>query len=131
MSGARLASRVVATEPTSERFERPDGFDLATYWAESAAAFERDAPRVEVLVRVHPDGLERLRVAVGGSVMKAAERLPDPDPDGWLRLRLRLDWPEEAPGVLLGAGPLVDVLSPPEIREGVAATARAIAARYA
>ena len=48
-------SRVVATEPTGERFERPEGFDLAAYWAESAAAFERDAPRIEVVVRVHPD----------------------------------------------------------------------------
>ena len=124
-------SRVVATEPTSDRFERPDSFDLAAYWAESAAAFERDAPRVEVVVRVHPDHLDRLSAAVGGTVMRAAERLADPDPDGWLGLRLRLDWPEEAAGVLLSAGPWVDVVSPPEIREGVAATARAVAARYA
>ena len=124
-------SRVVATEPTSERFDRPDPFDLASYWGESAAAFEREVPRVEVLLRVHPDGMDRLRVAVGGSVMRAAERLPGPDPDGWLTLRLHLDYPDEASGVLLGAGPLVDVLSPPELRDAVAATARAVVARYA
>jgi predicted DNA-binding transcriptional regulator YafY len=124
-------SRVVAAERTNERFERPEGFDLAAYWAESAAAFERDVPRIEVVVRVHPDGMDRLRAAVGGVVMRAAESLPDKDPEGWLRLRLRLDYPEEAPGVLLGAGPLVDVLSPPGVRAEVAATARAVAARYA
>jgi predicted DNA-binding transcriptional regulator YafY len=123
-------SRVVATEPMTERIERPEGFDLAAYWAESAAAFERDVPRIEVVVRVHPDGFDRLHAAVGGTVMRAAERLPEPDPAGWTRLRLRLDYPEEAPGVLLGAGPLIDVVSPPEVREGVAATARAVAALY-
>jgi predicted DNA-binding transcriptional regulator YafY len=124
-------SRVVATEPTAERFNRPDGFDLGAYWAESAAAFERDAPRIEVVVRVHPDRVGDLRTAVGGAVMNAAERVPADDPDGWLGLRLRLDWPEEAAGVLLRAGPWIDVVSPPEVRSGVATMAREVAARYA
>jgi predicted DNA-binding transcriptional regulator YafY len=124
-------SRVVASEPTGERFERPAGFDLAAYWSESAAAFERDVPRVEVVVRVHPDGREPLWDAVGGEVMRAAETLPDEDPEGWTRLRIRLDYPEEAAGVLLRAGPLIDVIAPPELRAEVAATARAVAARYA
>jgi predicted DNA-binding transcriptional regulator YafY len=123
-------SRVVATEPTTERFERPDGFDLASYWAESAAAFERDVPRIEVVVRVQPDAIDQLRLAVGHAVLKAAERLPEVDPEGWRRLRLRLDWPEEAAGILLRAGPFVDVVSPPELRAEVATIARAVAARY-
>jgi hypothetical protein len=63
--------------------------------------------------------------------MNAAERLPDEDPDGWLGLRLRLDWPEEAAGVLLRAGPWIDVVSPAEVRRGVATMAREVAARYA
>lgn len=123
-------SRVVATAPTTERFERPEGFDLASYWAESAAAFERDVPRIEVVVRVQPDAMDHLRLAVGHAVLKAAERLPEADPEGWRRLRLRLDWPEEAAGILLRAGPFVDVVSPPELRAEVAAIARAVAARY-
>lgn len=123
-------SRVVATEPTTERFDRPDGFDLAAYWAESAAAFERDVPRIDVVVRVRPDAVDHLRTAVGHAVLKAAERLPEADPEGWQRLRLRLDWPEEAAGILLRAGPLVDVVSPPELRADVAEMARAVAARY-
>ncbi len=47
-------SRVVSVEPGTDRFERPEGFDLATYWTDSAAAFERDAPRIDVEVRVRP-----------------------------------------------------------------------------
>lgn len=124
-------SRVVRVEGGGERFERPEGFDLASYWTESTAAYERDIARVEVVVRVRPDRLERLHDAVGNVVMAAAERLPEPDPEGWLRLRLRLDWPDEAAGRLLAAGRWVEVLSPPEIRARVAETASAIAERYA
>ena len=123
-------SRVVGAEPTGERFERPEGFDLAAYWAESAAAFERDVPRVAVRVRVHPDWLWRLRAAVGGRTMSAAEPLPE-DGEGWLRFRLEMDYPDEAPGVLVSAGPWVEVEGPAEIRSAVAEIAGAVAARYA
>ena len=124
-------SRVVGVEPADERFERPAGFDLAGYWADAAEAFEREAPRIAVDVRVRPDRLDQLRDAVGNATVKAAEPLPGTDPDGWLRLRLRLDWPDEAPVVMLRAGRWVEVLGPPEVRARVASTARAIAERYA
>jgi predicted DNA-binding transcriptional regulator YafY len=124
-------SRVVSAEPGNEPFERPPGFDLAGYWAESSAAYERDVPRIAVDVRVRPDRVDRLRNAVGNSVVAAAETLDTPDPDGWLRLRLRLDWPDDAPRTLLAAGRWVEVLAPPEIRALVASTARAVAERYA
>jgi predicted DNA-binding transcriptional regulator YafY len=125
-------SRVVAAEPSDERFDRPGGFDLAAYWSESAAAYERDVPRIAVDVRVHPDRIGQLEDAVGYGVVAAAERLEDPgsDPDGWLRLRLRLDWPDEAPRVLLSAGRWVEVLAPPDVRARVASTARAVVERY-
>ena len=31
-----------------------DGFDLPSFWAESSAAYEREVPRLEVVVRVDP-----------------------------------------------------------------------------
>ena len=124
-------ARVLAVEPLGEPFERPSPFDLAGYWAESSAAFERDVPRIEVVVRVRPDRLDRLRSAVGHGVVADAEYLADPDPDGWLRLRVRLDWPDEAPRRLLAAGRWVEVLEPAEVRARLAHTARAVAARYA
>ena len=124
-------SRVDSAALTAERFERPSGFDLAAYWSESTAAYERDVPRLDVDVRVRPDRIERLRSAVGSAVVNAAEPLPGIDPEGWLRLRLRLDWPDDSAGTLLGAGRWVEVLGPPEVRSRVASTARAIAERYA
>jgi predicted DNA-binding transcriptional regulator YafY len=124
-------SRVVAAEPTTERFERPDGFDLARYWAEAAEAYEREVPRIEVDVRVRPDRMGILRDAVGNAALDAAEYLTEPDPEGWLRLRVRLDWPDEAPLTMLRAGPWIEVLGPTDVRARVASAARAIAARYA
>jgi predicted DNA-binding transcriptional regulator YafY len=124
-------SRVLGVTSDGTTVERPAGFDLAAYWTESSAAFERDAPRIEVVVRVRPDRLDHLRNAAGNAVVQAAEYLPDPDPEGWLRLRLRMDWPEEAPRVLLSAGRWVEVLEPADVRAGVASTARAVAERYA
>jgi predicted DNA-binding transcriptional regulator YafY len=123
-------SRVLDVEPGTERFERPPGFDLAGYWLDSTTAFERDVPRIDVVVRVRPDRVDRLRDAVGRAVLEAATTLDDPDPEDWLRLRLRLDWPDEAPAVLLRAGRWIEVLDPPEVRARVASTARAIAERY-
>jgi predicted DNA-binding transcriptional regulator YafY len=123
-------SRVLGVEPRGGTFERPEGFDLASFWTESSAAFERDIPRIEVDVRVRPDRLDNLRAAAGNATVQAAEYLPDPDPEGWLRLRIRMDWPDEAHRLLLGAGRWLEVLGPPEVRARVAATARAIADRY-
>jgi predicted DNA-binding transcriptional regulator YafY len=123
-------SRVVTAEPGAERFERPEAFDLASYWAESSAAYERDVPRVAVDIRVRPDRLGHLRDAVGSRAMSGAETLDGADPDGWLRLRLRLDWPDEVHRNLLAAGRWVEVLGPPEVRARIASTARAIAERY-
>lgn len=125
------ASRVTAAEPLDERFERPPGFDLAAFWAESSAAYERDVPRVEVTIRIAPDRLERLADEVGSRAVQAAERLDEPDPDGWLRLRLRLDWPGEVPARLLAVGADVEVLAPEETRLRVVRLARAVAERYA
>ena len=122
---------MVDAQPAEERFERPPGFDLAAYWAESAAAYERDVPRIAVDVRVRPDRIEHLKDAVGHGTVAVAETLDQADPEGWLRLRLRLDWPDDAPRNLLAAGRWVEVLGPPEIRARVAATARAVARRYA
>jgi len=122
--------RVSDARATAERFERPSGFDLAAFWSESSAAYERDVPRVEVTVRVREDRLHRLRDAVGTAVVEAAVPVP-PDDGGDLRtLRIRLDWPDEAPAALLRAGPDLEVLEPLEVRERLIAMARATVQRY-
>jgi predicted DNA-binding transcriptional regulator YafY len=124
-------SRVVAARPLEERFERPEGFDLAAHWTEAIAAYERDIPRTEVVVRVDPQRLNELADVVGRQVLDAAEREPGPDPDGWTKLRLRLDWEmDEAPGQLLAMGGDLEVIEPPEARARVLDLARGVLERH-
>lgn len=111
-------------------FERPTDFDLAAHWRESIEAYERDAPRIQVTVRHHPRALGMLADSVGVRAVREAERLGE-DADGWQRLRLTVDWPEEVPGRLVALGDAVEVLDPPEVRERMAEIARAVLARYA
>jgi len=112
-------------------FARPSGFDLATYWAESIAAYEREAPTVEVTVRVEPQHLGRLADQVGSAALASATRLEEADADGWTRLRLNLAWPDEVPGRLLGMGGWLEVIDPPQVRERVVELAAAVVQRHA
>jgi predicted DNA-binding transcriptional regulator YafY len=122
-------SRVVDAVVLDERTDRPAGFDLSTFWAESSAAFERDTPRVDVVVRLPRTRLERLADAVGWHAIETAVALDEPELD-WVRLRLDLSWPDEVPSRILSAGSSIEVLEPFEIRERVIATARRIVERY-
>jgi predicted DNA-binding transcriptional regulator YafY len=81
-------------------------------------------------VRLRADRRDRLAAAVGDRTVSNAERLEDPAGDGWLRLRLRLDWPNEVPGQLLSLGSDVEILEPAEMRARVVALAREIVEQY-
>jgi len=122
-------SRVGGARRLDERFERPADFDLASYWTESSEAYERDAPRQEVVVRVRPDRLGSLNAMIGERAAAAAERLADPD-EGWVRLRVRMEWPLEVPAQLLSMGSHLEVLEPAELRSRVVTLARRILERY-
>jgi predicted DNA-binding transcriptional regulator YafY len=123
-------ARIRGARPLDERFERPKPFDLAEYWSESSAAYEREVPRADVTLRVRPERLPWLRDAIGGRALDEAVHLDAPDPEGWLHLRVRLDWPAEAGRLLMRLGSGVEVLEPLEIREQIIATARRILERY-
>ena len=125
------ARRILEAEPTGETFERPAAFDLGGHWSESIAAYERGTPRVTVTVRVEPGALGILADLVGERALRRAERLEEPDPDGWYRLRIDVDWPDEVPGRLLAVGGALEVLDPPEVRERMIALAQGAIARHA
>src|SRR4051794_21355961 len=123
-------SRVVRIQPRDERFERPADFDLAAFWTESSAAYERDTPRIEVVLRLAPDRLPRLRDVIGERPYDTLERLEQADPDGWIRVRVKLDWPNEVVSQILAVGPECELLEPVEFRERIAAQARRLAGHY-
>ena len=123
-------ARVHDARPLDERVVRPDGFDLAAYWAESSAAYEQATPTITVDVRIARDRLWRLGSVFGRSAVDAAERLEAGDPPELIRLRMTLAWPDEAPGLLLAVGPSLEVLEPREVREKVVRLAERVVARY-
>jgi predicted DNA-binding transcriptional regulator YafY len=124
-------SRVVEVQPSDERFARPDDFDLGGYWTESSAAYEREIPRLTIKIRLAPHRLDGLGDYVGGGAAARAVVLDEPDPEDWTHLELSMDWPEEAPGRLLGLGGDVEILDPPDARETLIALASGALARNA
>jgi len=112
------------------RFERPEQFDLATFWSDSISAYERSIERLDVVIRVRPDRIEALGEYVGNRALQTLVPTGAPDADGWLRVRLKLDWPREAPEQLLRLGADVEVIAPEELRERMVAVARGVLERY-
>ena len=123
-------SRFSRVTSSDAGFARPAGFDLAEHWSASTAAYEENAPSIEIVIRIHPHARGSLADLVGVRAVRAAERLEDDGPDGWLRLRLRVDWPEEVPGRMLALGDAVDVLEPAEVRAGMVELAERTLARH-
>jgi predicted DNA-binding transcriptional regulator YafY len=125
------ASRVVDVEATGETFERPAGFDLAAHWSDNTAAYERDHVRTELTIRVSPERAGDLGDLLGDEVLASAERLEEPDPEGWVRIRLRVRFAREALGRLMALGGGFEVIDPPEMRERVVRLAGAALERHA
>ena len=108
-------SRFASVRVREDRFERPEGFDLASYWDEWSRAFETGRPRIEVKVRASDlvlRFLPRDTHGENGVFVVGFENL------------------EEAFRELLRFGPDVEVLEPVELRDRIAATAAEVAALY-
>ena len=126
-------ARVVNATVSDERFGRPEAFDLAAFWAEATAAYESQAPRREVTIRIAPDRMGALVDLAGLATVRSAERLMPPggsDPEGWQHLRLRMEWPSEVPARLLALGDQAEVLGPSDVRHELLALARQAEQRY-
>ena len=124
-------SRISSAVPSDEVVPRPQDFDLPAYWDESITAYERDAPRIAITLRIDPSVLGVLADAVGGQAVRQAERIPATDPEGWVHLRVTADWPEEVPGRLIMLGSRAEILDPPEVRERAILLARRMLERHA
>jgi predicted DNA-binding transcriptional regulator YafY len=119
------ASRILAAEVLDEPFDRPGDFDLVEHWAASADHFEQGLYRLAARVRIRPQHLGDVRWTLDPDAEP-----PAPDDGGWVEVDIfneRLDYLAVD---LLRFGADVEVLEPPELRERVATTARAMAELY-
>ena len=125
----RLSS-ILALVQTGEGFERPAGFDLPAYWAESTKQFEREVYNGTARVRASERGRQRLRdiSATVRQAVDAAEIIPGGD--GWAELTIPIEEVEWACREMIRIGAEIAVLAPPELRDRVAEEARRMAGFY-
>ncbi|MBN9109986.1 MAG: WYL domain-containing protein [Pseudonocardia sp.] len=120
------ASRVVDAEATGDRFERPEGFDLPGWWAESAARFAGTMLRASVRIRLTPRGLRALpHVTDTDAATAAVAAAGPPDTDGWREVTLEVESVEVAAGQLVALAGEVEALDP-AVRTLLATHARAL-----
>ncbi|YAV65437.1 helix-turn-helix transcriptional regulator [Saccharothrix hoggarensis] len=121
-------SRVVEVTATDEPFERPEGFDLAGYWAGWTRRFEEWTYPMRVTVRLTPAGLRDARALLS---LVAARELRDVEPAGeWTTVSVPVESLDHALVDLLRLGPDAEVLEPPELRDRVVARLTDMAAVY-
>ena len=124
--------RITAAESTGDLFERPEGFDLAEWWAGAASRFERQMLRATVRLRVGPRALKMLpHVADPDAGLRAVAHAGPPDAEGWREVELDVEGIDVAAGQLTALGGQVEALDPPELRAALAANGAALAARNA
>ncbi|GAB2571409.1 transcriptional regulator [Paractinoplanes abujensis] len=119
------ADRITGAEPTGRRFERDAAFALQEFWAERAVAFVRQMLREVITIRLSPDGVRVLRfVAETIAYDEAMVEADRPDPQGWVRTRLRVESLDVAYSYMLRLGPHVEVLEPQALRTRTAEAAQ-------
>ncbi|MEV4436872.1 WYL domain-containing protein [Streptomyces sp. NPDC049555] len=114
-----------------EVFRRDEDFDLAAFWEERAAAFARSILRESTELRLTPAGARRLpHVTDAAAAHEALAAAGPADAAGRVTVTLRVESLEVAESQLLGLGPEVEVLGPPELRARVARAAARMAELY-
>jgi predicted DNA-binding transcriptional regulator YafY len=125
-------SRFEEVEPTrgEEMFERPVGFDLAAYWAESARRLESWLRQNVATVRLSPTAQWLLPAKFGTSGERALAAAGPPDGDGWVETELEVESEPVAVSDLLSLGAEAEVLGPPSLRAAMLNAVAALSARY-
>jgi predicted DNA-binding transcriptional regulator YafY len=109
------------------RFERPVGFDLAAYWKEQLERFERGLRPETANILASKEGRRRIS-ELGGY---AARAVSTGDAADWSEVRLPFENVDQGARLLLGIGPEVRVIGPPELREAMCKMAEAAIASLA
>jgi predicted DNA-binding transcriptional regulator YafY len=121
-----------ALEDDDSRFERPDDFDLGTYWAQQVTEFRTRLVQGDALIRLSPAGRRRLEETMAADVVKAVNTTAEDDCElpGWVKATVPIESLTHAHGQFLALGAGVEVLAPAELRERIAETAAGLARMY-
>jgi predicted DNA-binding transcriptional regulator YafY len=122
-------TRVHEIKLLGDQFDRPDSFDLVSFWESWATEFQRSLPRLEVLTRASPNAVDAMPEVFGEHVLPLIENAPVDD-SGWRVITLTFEHEAAAVARLAGFADQVEVLAPGSVRDRLVATARAIIANY-
>lgn len=135
--------RIEHVDLRPEPVERPSRFDLAAWWALHRAEFDRSIRPTVVRVRLPAGRARRLVQQLPGELaIEASAAVADaldvsgcdsgrPDDAATVEIELRVESVEVAHHQLLPWADDVEVLAPSDLRDRLAATGRALAARHA
>jgi predicted DNA-binding transcriptional regulator YafY len=122
--------RITSVRVLADLFERPPGFELATFWHNWSAEFAASRPRIPVALRASPAALAAFGEIFGQAAAPALEAALPADERGWRVVTLSFEHEVAAAHRLAGFGDQVEVLTPPAVRTRLVDTARQILRRY-
>jgi predicted DNA-binding transcriptional regulator YafY len=120
----RIAEAVVE----HDRFDRPAEFDLAEWWSQSEAEFNREILRDSVRLRLSPAARRLLPQITDHAAATAALASARPDREGWVVTEIAVESHAVAAHQFTALGDGVEVLEPKALRAALAAIGRAMAA---
>lgn len=129
-TGVYRVGRIISAQVRAEPFERSAGFELAAFWDQWSREFMATRPRLPVRLRASPHALAILPEVLGDYARDAIDAASPPDEQGWRSLELSFEHERAAAHRLAGFGPLVEVQSPPAVRDLLLDTAQGILERY-
>jgi predicted DNA-binding transcriptional regulator YafY len=112
-------SRIQAAKVLEKACVRPAHFDLGEHWRTSTERFREGWQKVEVTLRLSA------RTAAGMKRWMKMEEIESGE--GWEKVRMTFDHPEEAAFVVLGMGAGAEVVEPESLRQRVREEVRGMA----
>ncbi len=123
-------SNILSIEASGPVFDRVASFDLAAFWRERLADFDRRRVTGTARLRVAPALVEQLPDLPDRTLRDAVRRAPV-DADGWRTVEIPLESPANGAAALIRYGGQVQALSPPELQAELQQLARAVLTAYA
>ncbi|TDD14697.1 transcriptional regulator [Kribbella turkmenica] len=124
----RVAS-ILELTPTDEEFDRPADFDLAGFWQERLADFDRTRFTAEAVVRVSARMAAQMHDVSFPTLVKAVAAA-EPADDGSVVVTIPIESIGNAAASLCRFGDALEVLEPPELRTELANLSRTVLALY-
>ncbi len=124
-------SRIEEAALAEGTFEWPEDFDLHAFWETWRDSFEASKNRFDVTVRVAPGAATKLVEYMGEDVYRRLAEAPLTGNPTRSQINLSFSSLEDAAHQLLGFGPAVEVIAPPELRDYLRFQALRIADLYA